>query len=594
MEKTEMVKLPGWETVRIIGSGSSGTVYELRKKDEYGGDFHTALKVVSIPSSNKEYEEMQSTMTEYVMRAKLRDMVEEISGEYRLMGVLRGHPNIVNCEDQMIIPHTDDMGWDIYIRMELLTSLPDHVHEHGITGSEVMKLGVDICTALEVCAANGIIHRDIKPQNIFVSRYGDFKLGDFGVAKAASMGSVDKVGTYSYMAPEVYKGKVYNGSVDIYSLGMVLYWLLNERRGPFLPLGQTQPTDEQVADAYLRRYRGEPVPAPKNGNAAMKQVVMRACAYNPEQRFASPTEMKNAIIMAMQGKILQSTPTAEDEPTVREVGPALPSGHRVSAQPVKAPASRPVLPQDKPTFPPVSKPAPQTVRREPVRRPESKPEPEEKNSSSVLLVLLALLLTAVLLFGVYYFFGDSLFGDKDAEPTRPPVESAEPTYKVSSVILSSPSIALKEGMEDKLDVSFIPDLPRDTELKLVWKSSNSGIASVDNEGNITGVSAGTATIRVYVESQVEVFDECTVTVEKPKITSFTIEQRPDKTRYSVGEELDLTGLIVRVSYDNDREKRITDPQELKVEADLNGLGNRTVKLIYEDATCEFTVWVGLF
>ena len=164
------LSLPGWEIVRCIGSGSSGKVYELKKKDEYGGDFHAALKVISVPGSQKEYDEMLETMSEFAMRAKLREKVEEISGEYRLLGALRGHPNIVNCEDQMIIPHDDDMGWDIYIRMELLTSLPDYVSEHGMNVSDVIKLGTDMCSALEQCRENNIIHRDINPHNIFVSR----------------------------------------------------------------------------------------------------------------------------------------------------------------------------------------------------------------------------------------------------------------------------------------------------------------------------------------------------------------------------------------------------------------------------------------
>ena len=69
--------LPGWEIVRCIGSGSSGKVYELKKKDEYGGDFHCALKVISVPGSQKEYDEMLSTMSEFAMRAKLREKVEE-------------------------------------------------------------------------------------------------------------------------------------------------------------------------------------------------------------------------------------------------------------------------------------------------------------------------------------------------------------------------------------------------------------------------------------------------------------------------------------------------------------------------------------
>ena len=169
--------LPGWEIVRCIGSGSSGKVYELKKKDEYGGDFHCALKVISVPGSQKEYDEMLESMSEFAMRAKLREKVEEISNEYRLLGALRGHPNVVNCEDQMIIPHENDMGWDIYIRMELLQSLPDYVRENGMTVDSVIKLGSDMCSALELCRENNIIHRDIKPQNIFVSRYGVFKLG---------------------------------------------------------------------------------------------------------------------------------------------------------------------------------------------------------------------------------------------------------------------------------------------------------------------------------------------------------------------------------------------------------------------------------
>ena len=604
MEETKMVTLPGWETVRVIGCGSSGNVYELRKRDEYGGDFHTALKVISIPSSKKEYEEMKESMPEYALRAKLREKVEEISNEYRLMGVLKGHPNIVSCEDQMIVPHEDDMGWDIYIRMELLTSLPDYVHENGITGSEVMKLGSDICSALEACKKNGIIHRDIKPQNIFVSKYGDFKLGDFGVAKATTMGSLDKVGTYSYMAPEVYKGKVYNESVDIYSLGMVLYWLLNERRGPFLPLGQQTPTDEQIADAHLRRYRGEAVPAPRNGNPALKQVVVKACAFKPENRFTSPTEMKNALSMAMQGKAYQSTAVAEDEPTVREVVPVKASAPKPPVAPAKParPAAKPAAPERKPEVQ-AAKPKPNAAPPE-VKKKEApkKPAPipreskEEKESGSALAVVIAVVIALAVLAAVFYLFGDELFGfdRRETAPSSAPTETVEPTYEVMSLILSSPSITVKEEMEEKLDVSYIPELPENADVKLVWKSSNSNIATIDDEGVVRGISAGTATIRVYVEDHMDVYDECIVTVEEPKAVRIVIEKEADVQRYSLGEELDLTGLELKVYYDNETEKLITDPSEYKAEADLQGLGNRTVKITIDDATVEYTVWVGLF
>lgn len=73
----------------------------------------------------------------------------------------------------------------------------------------MIRLGIDICKALELCQKYNVIHRDIKPENIFVSGSGDFKLGDFGIARTIERASsgLSKKGTYNYMAPEVYRGK---------------------------------------------------------------------------------------------------------------------------------------------------------------------------------------------------------------------------------------------------------------------------------------------------------------------------------------------------------------------------------------------------
>ena len=585
MSENNFHVLPGWETVRIIGNGSSGLVYEISKKDEYGGNLQSALKIISIPSTKAEYEEMQSKYSEDELRDKLKAKVEEITNEYRLMGVLKGHPNIVSCEDQMIVPHTDDLGWDIYIRMEMLTSLPDYVHEHGITGTEVMKLCMDICSALEACRKNGIIHRDIKPQNIFVSPYGVFKLGDFGVAKATAIGSVEKVGTYSYMAPEVYKGRVYNDSVDIYSLGMVLYWLLNERRGPFLPLPPEVPTKEQIADAQLRRNRGETLPPPKFGNDAMKELVVKACSFNPDERFQSPTDMKKALALAAKGRAVKKEAVGETEPTV------------VEKPPVKKPEKpRPVQPQQMPVInkpQPAPAPKPEVHTRAEIK--ESISEKKERKSAAVYIVILSLIIIAMLGAIVFFLTSDGSMFDFDfhkkaAEPTPTP----EPTVKIVSVILSSPTLTLKEEETAKLDVSCMPELKPGDDVKLVWKSSNDSIVTVDSEGNVVAVSEGSATVRVYVDGNVEIFDEYIVTVEKPKIEKLVIEVEPERTRYSLGDELDTSGMILRAYYDNNTVKRITDPTEYAISGDLDGLGTKTITVIYEDATAEFTVWVGLF
>ena len=583
--------LPGWEIVRCIGSGSSGKVYELKKKDEYGGDFHCALKVISVPGSQKEYDEMLETMSEFAMRAKLREKVEEISNEYRLLGALRGHPNVVNCEDQMIIPHENDMGWDIYIRMELLQSLPDYVRENGMTVENVIKLGSDMCSALELCRENNIIHRDIKPQNIFVSRYGVFKLGDFGVAKASTIRtSADKVGTYSYMAPEVYKGKGYDDRVDIYSLGMVLYWLLNERRGPFLPMPPQTPTAEQTTDAQIGRFRGETLPQPKNGGAALKKVVMTACSYKIADRYSDPAEFKRALKLAAQGK-------AEPEP----VQPSFGSDEATVREDFKA-DPRPEYIPEMPTEPrpqPKQKPRPEAAQAK--KTPPKQAEPEKKPKKSMFGYILALfLIIAAMATAIIVFALSGSDGGKDDQPkesVRPtPTATPEPEkLDVKSVMLSSPSLTLTVEDEAQLKVSCMPEpAAGQDEPEYVWKSSDTSIVTVSQDGKLTAVSEGSATIMVYVKDKMEVYDQCTVIVERPKVTELTIEEMPVKTVYTVGEELDTTGLVLRAYYNNGSAKRITDPSEYSVECDMTGLGNREATVSYDGKTVTYTVRISLF
>lgn len=106
--------------------------------------------------------------------------VKRIVEEFRLMAQFTGNSNIVSYEDHMIVPHEDGKGWDILIRMELLEALPRYCSRAVLTEEETIKLGIGICRALELCQKQNIIHRNIKPQNIFVNRFGDYKLGDFG------------------------------------------------------------------------------------------------------------------------------------------------------------------------------------------------------------------------------------------------------------------------------------------------------------------------------------------------------------------------------------------------------------------------------
>ena len=323
MGETEKILWPGWETVRLIGRGSFGAVYEIQR-DMLGDVEKAALKHISIPQIDSEIDELRSEgLDDESITQTFNEQLKDIVGEYKLMKKLSGSTNIVNCDDVDFIQRDESLGWDIYIKMELLTPLTKALSQGmAMPESDVIKLGEDMCKALILCRKHNIIHRDIKPANIFISENGDYKLGDFGIAKMKEQTSsgTAKIGTYDYMAPEVYNSEEYGSTVDIYSLGMVLYWLLNEKRAPFLAQKGEYPTQKEKEEARKRRFQGEPLPAPAHGSEELKQIVLKACAYDPKDRYQSAAEMLSALESlgkpAGQEPVFPAQPAEEnDDPT---------------------------------------------------------------------------------------------------------------------------------------------------------------------------------------------------------------------------------------------------------------------------------------
>ena len=307
---------PGWETTRLIGRGSFGAVYEIQRKlfEDDDEAEKAALKVISIPQNDSDIEEMYSDgYDEESVTSTFHTHLKSIVAEYSLMRKMNGSSNIVNCDDVRYVQHDDGIGWDIYIKMELLTPLAKALPA-AVSEDQVIKIAKDMCAALELCQKHNIIHRDIKPQNIFVSENGDYKLGDFGIAKTVekTMGGT-KTGTYKYMAPEVYSNRPYNSTADIYSTGLVLYWLLNERRMPFMPLPPEKLKAGMDEESRSRRFAGEKIPAPKNGSKELQEIVLKACAFDPKERYQSAREMREDLLRLSGGQAAEFIP--EPKPT---------------------------------------------------------------------------------------------------------------------------------------------------------------------------------------------------------------------------------------------------------------------------------------
>ena len=282
-----------WYIRKSIGRGSAGEVFLIERED-LGITYRSALKCITVPQSEDEIRSIRSNgMTDLDIKDYYDSFMRRIRAELTNMAKLKGNSNIVSYEDHLIVQHEEGIGWDILIRMELLTPLLEFCEEHPLTEKDVVQLGHDLCKALELCEHNSIIHRDIKPENIFVSSSGDFKLGDFGISRTVEETRIglSQKGTYTYMAPEVYKGEPYGPRSDIYSLGLVMYKYLNGGRNAFMPGPNESIVYEDSDRAFFKRMSGAEMPPPAMGSRQLQQIVLKACSYLPKDRYGNAEEM---------------------------------------------------------------------------------------------------------------------------------------------------------------------------------------------------------------------------------------------------------------------------------------------------------------
>ncbi len=329
---------PEWKITEKIGEGSFGKVYKAERTVQ-DKTFYSAIKVITIPGSQGELESVRSeNNSEQSTRAYFQGLVEECIQEVSTMEYFRGNSHIVSVEDYKVVEYLDAIGWDIFIRMEYLTSFLDYCAEKQLKEEDVLQMGIDLCKALECCQQMNIIHRDIKPENIFVSRFGEFKLGDFGIARELeqTLSSFSKKGTYSYMAPEMYRGEAYDIRVDIYSLGLVLYKLLNHNRLPFLSLEKQLITYRDKENALGKRMSGEEMPLPVDAGEGFGQIIRKACAYRCEERYQTAADFRADLELLKNGQFQLEQKPLEQKPLQQK-----PLEQKRAAEAVKVPEQVP-------------------------------------------------------------------------------------------------------------------------------------------------------------------------------------------------------------------------------------------------------------
>lgn len=161
---------PGWRAVRLLGRGSYGSVWEI-EHDVAGEPERCAVKVVSIPPEGEWDDSLGLGYDEGTISRTYGDQADAVLREYRAMARL-AHPNIVSCRDVAKVEHKEDPGFDVFIRMELLTPQPRWLKGREANARDAARVGRDIAKALAACEEEGVVHRDVKPRNIFADRWG--------------------------------------------------------------------------------------------------------------------------------------------------------------------------------------------------------------------------------------------------------------------------------------------------------------------------------------------------------------------------------------------------------------------------------------
>jgi eukaryotic-like serine/threonine-protein kinase len=223
------------------------------------------------------------------------EFVERFRREARNAASL-SHPNIAQVYDQ---GRADALN---YIAMEYVPggTLKDRIREVGaLDPAEAAGIAARVADALSVAHGKGIIHRDIKPQNVLLTPTGEVKVVDFGIARAASATVVTRtshvLGTAGYMSPEQAAGQRVGPESDLYSLGVVLYEMLTGE----------QPFDADSAVAIAIKHLNEPPPHPRDANpevpAELDAIVMSLLAKEPAERYASALDLARDLDRVRDG-----------------------------------------------------------------------------------------------------------------------------------------------------------------------------------------------------------------------------------------------------------------------------------------------------
>ena len=260
-----------------------------------GTDERYIVKIISIPASQTQLDALLLTGAYPDAKSAqgyFLDLANEIEAEVRSMQQLariEGFLPFVGCQ---IVPMEDGTGYQVYLLSTYQRTLEKKFSREPMTHLSAINLGLDLCAALAVCRKAGFLYTDLKPSNIYVTEDKEYRIGDLGFVNLSSLAYAALPNKYrsDYTAPELADPFAsLNTTIDLYAVGLILYQAYNNGVLP-----------APGADGVI--------PAPEFADYEMAEIILKACAADPNARWQNPIEMGQALVSYMQRNGANDTP----------------------------------------------------------------------------------------------------------------------------------------------------------------------------------------------------------------------------------------------------------------------------------------------
>ena len=281
------------EIVDQLGRRGGTTVYLVKStKSEH----NYILKHISVPEHQNQVSALifsGAAADEDAAQEYYQTVVSDYKEELELLEALSASPNIRCFHSYEIKPKEDGIGFDVFLLAEDRLTLEQYLFANQVSHISAVNLAMDLCNALTDLRSAGLIHRALKPSNVFLGNQGHFMLGDLGIAKMDQLKycSMPESMISPFSAPELFELMAeVNETIDIYAVGLILYRIYNANHAPF----EDEKTSAKGADKL--RITGKELPAPMFADYEMGEIIRKACAYKPEDRYQTPEELKQALV----------------------------------------------------------------------------------------------------------------------------------------------------------------------------------------------------------------------------------------------------------------------------------------------------------